>query len=135
VPKPQAAGPRAVPASPARPAAVKAAAKKDRRPAVQPAAQPAYDPMAPRLRRSSGPDRKLQSKLSDLERQIASKEEAVKELERRMAEPGFYADRVSAQKIVAEHQALSREVESLMADWEALQLSAARSESVPSPRP
>jgi ATP-binding cassette subfamily F protein 3 len=132
MPKPQAtAAPRAVTASPARPAPVKPAAKKDRRPA----APPAYDPMAPRLRHSTGPDRKLQSKLSDLERQIASKEEAVKELERRMAEPGFYSDRASAQKIVAEHQALSREVEALMADWEALQVNAARSESAPSPRP
>ena len=52
-----------------------------------------------------------------------------------MSAPGFYSDRAKADRVIAEHQTVSREVEALMADWEALQLSAARSESAPSPRP
>jgi ATP-binding cassette subfamily F protein 3 len=118
-----------------RPAKEKAVAAPPKPGKAQPTQPKSYDPMAPRLRRSNGPDRKLQSRLSELERRIAEKEDAVKELERRMSAPGFYADRAAAEKVVAEHQALSREVESLMADWEALQLSATRSESAPSPRP
>jgi ATP-binding cassette subfamily F protein 3 len=145
---PSAAGPR--PAE--RPHRVVAAAERPRQARAHGAPPPAragkpqpktYDPMAPRLRPSNGDDRrarerdtrKLQSRLADLERQIAEKEAAVKELERRMSAPDFYSDRARADRVIAEHQTVSRQVEALMADWETLQLSAARSESAPSPRP
>jgi ATP-binding cassette, subfamily F, member 3 len=89
-----------------------------------------YDPMAPRLRpQDARADRqarerelkKTKARLAELERRIAEKEQAVKELERQMASPGFYGVRSQADKAVADHKALMWEVGELMVQWEALQ--------------
>ena len=58
-----------------------------------------------------------------MEKRIAEKEKAVKDLEARMASPGFYDDRAHADKVVAEHKALMWEVGDLMSQWEMLQTS------------
>jgi ATP-binding cassette subfamily F protein 3 len=97
-----------------------------------PAAKP-HDPMAPRLRPAGAPPdrqarereaRKLKNRISDLERRIGEKEQAVRDLEHLMASPGFYDDRAQADKAAAEHKALTAEVAALMAEWENLQTSA-----------
>ena len=89
-----------------------------------------YDPLAPRLRPKGAPEdrqarereaRKLKNQISDLERKVAEKEQAVKDLEHLMASPGFYEDRVGAEKAVAERQALLDELTALMSEWESLQ--------------
>jgi ATP-binding cassette, subfamily F, member 3 len=94
------------------------------------APKPSYDPLAPRLRPAGAqPDRqsrerearKVKARLSDVERKIAEKERAVRDVEALMASPGFYEDRARADKAVAERQALLDEVAALMAEWEALQ--------------
>ena len=94
------------------------------------AAQPAYDPLAPRLRPPGSPPdrqarereaRKARARLSDVEKQIAEKERAVRDVEALMATPGFYDDRARADKAVAERQGLLDEVATLMAEWESLQ--------------
>jgi len=128
--------PKPAPAAPARAARPKATpAKPDRAPspagrrAPEPAA-PAYDPLAPRLRPAGAPPdrqarereaRKARARLVEVERQIAEKEQAVKDVEHLMATPGFYDDRAAADRSVAERQQLLDEVESLMSEWESLQ--------------
>jgi ATP-binding cassette subfamily F protein 3 len=88
------------------------------------------DPMAPRLRpRELAQDRHakekaakaLKNRLTSLERQIAEKEQAVRDLEHVMATPGFYSDRQQAEAAAANHRTLSAEVQVLMGQWEALQ--------------
>lgn len=90
----------------------------------------AANPMAPRLR--GGPShaekqaqereaRRRQSRLGELEKQIAAKEQSVKDLETLMASPGFYDDRSRADQAVADRQNLLGQVDTLMAEWEALQ--------------
>ena len=84
------------------------------------------NPMAPRLRKKapapSGKEgRQARTKVRDLEREISTKEGRVRELERAMAQPGFYDDRSEADPLVAEYQALAAEVGELMGAWEALQ--------------
>ncbi len=92
-----------------------------------------YDPLAPRLRpKDAQPDRqarereakRLKARISELERTIAEKEQAVRDLEHLMASPGFYADRATAEKAVASRQALLAEVTAAMNEWEALHGSA-----------
>ena len=89
-----------------------------------------YDPLAPRLRPTdASPDRqsrerearKVKARLSDVERKIAEKERAVRDVEALMASPGFYEDRARADKAVAERQGLLDEVAALMTEWESLQ--------------
>ncbi len=65
--------------------------------------------------------RRARSKVRDLEREISTKEGRVRELERAMAQPGFYEDRAEATPLVAEYEALAAEVNELMGAWEALQ--------------
>ncbi len=98
--------------------------------ASRPAPAPPRDPMAPRLRRPDAAperhvqereDRKRKARISELERRIAEKERAVKDLESRMAAPGFYDDRPAAEKAAAEHKTLMWEVGDLMSQWEMLQ--------------
>jgi hypothetical protein len=98
-----------------------------------PAPQPSYDPLAPRLRPTGAtPDRqarerearKARARLSDVEKQIAEKERAVRDVEALMASPGFYEDRARADKAVADRQALLDEVATLMTEWESLQTAA-----------
>ena len=90
------------------------------------AAPPPPNPMAPRLRKkapaASGKEgRQARTQVRDLEREISTKEGRVRELERAMAQPGFYDDRSEADPLVAEYQALAAEVGELMGAWEALQ--------------
>jgi ATP-binding cassette subfamily F protein 3 len=93
------------------------------------AAVPARDPLAPRLRpRGSAPERQVlerearqrKQRLAEIEQRIAEKERAVKDLEARMAAPGFYDDRDRADTAAAEHKALMWEVGDLMGQWEML---------------
>jgi hypothetical protein len=56
-----------------------------------------------------------------LEAQIAETEQAIREIERAMAAPGFYDDRTAAQPVIDRHQALMWQVGDLMQQWEELQ--------------
>jgi hypothetical protein len=100
------------------------------RPELAASREPAPDPLAPRLRPKGAPpersvrDRELKkrkARVADLEARIAAKEQGIKDIEARMALPGFYDDRTGAEKAAAEHQALMWEVGDLMSQWEALQ--------------
>jgi ATP-binding cassette subfamily F protein 3 len=62
-------------------------------------------------------------RVADLEGRIAAQEQAIKELEQQMAEPGFYERRDKAQAVIARHQALMWKVGDLMNQWEAIQTS------------
>ncbi len=95
--------------------------------------RPAADPMAPRLRTAATPPdrqerqvrerelKKLKNRLSDLEKRIAEKEQAVKTLEAQMASPGFYDDRAQAEKAATDHKTLMWEVGDLLSQWEMVQ--------------
>ena len=92
--------------------------------------QASYDPLAPRLRPPGTASdrqsrerevRKARARLTDVERKIAEKERAVRDVEALMASPGFYEDRARADKAVAERQGLLDEVAALMTEWESLQ--------------
>jgi ATP-binding cassette subfamily F protein 3 len=96
-----------------------------------PAPKAAQDPMAPRLRKpvaseerrlAQREDRKRKARIEELERRIAEKEKAVKDLESRMASPGFYDDRSAAEQAAADHKNLMWEVGDLMSQWETLQV-------------
>ena len=96
------------------------------RQAARGAAPPPAPRMAPRLRKkgsSANPKetRRAGSRVRELEREISTKEGRVRELERVMAEPGFYDDRAEADPLVAEYEALAAEVHELMGAWEELQ--------------
>jgi ATP-binding cassette subfamily F protein 3 len=88
-----------------------------------------YDPLAPRLRPPTGEDRqakereakKAKQRATEVEKQIAVKEQAVRDIEHRMAAPGFYDDRAQADAAVADRQKLLDEVAALMTEWETLQ--------------
>jgi ATP-binding cassette subfamily F protein 3 len=88
-----------------------------------------YDPLAPRLRPPSAADRqgreregrKLKARIAELERRIAEKEQAVRDLEHLMASPGFYDDRARGDQAVADRQRLLGEVSTLMVEWESVQ--------------
>jgi len=91
---------------------------------------PPRDPMAPRLRHAGqAPDRqsverdlrRMRKRLAELEARVTEKEQAVKELESRMAASGFYDDRARAAEAAEEHQRLMWETGDLMGQWEALQ--------------
>jgi ATP-binding cassette, subfamily F, member 3 len=62
-----------------------------------------------------------QRRIQDLEGRIADREQAIKDLERMMATPGFYDDHEAAKPIVDRHQGLMWEVGDLMHQWEVLQ--------------
>ena len=137
-PHAKAAPPKAAPAASA-PAAAPAP-KKEKAPTT--AASPAapspggsngrgagYDPLAPRLRPPTAADRqarekevrKIKNRITDLEKRIAEKEKAVRDLEQLMASPGFYDDRARADQAVADRQRVLSEVAALMGEWESLQ--------------
>ena len=129
-PKPaahQAKGPAAAPHAKPAPPAPKAAHPRHSGP--KPSAPPAYDPLAPRLRPPAAVDsrtrekdaRKAKARLADLEKQIGEKEQRVKDVEGRMASPGFYDDRARADEAVASRQKLLDDVNTLMSEWESLQ--------------
>jgi len=79
-------------------------------------------------KRADGEARKLaraeqarRAKIDELEAEIAAREQEIRDIERAMAAPGFYDNRVAAQPIVDRHQALMWEVGDLMHRWEELQ--------------
>ena len=94
------------------------------------AASSAASALAPRIRQSGAPPerqvlerevKRLKARLSELETRVTQAEQAVKALEARMAEPGFYDDRERASQAADEHQKRMWEAGDLMAQWEALQ--------------
>jgi len=112
-----------------------ASPKTEARPAHAKTAAPspkASDPMAPRLRPAGAMDRqaherearRLKTKIGEIEKTIAAKEQSVRDLEHLMASAGFYDDRAQAEKAANDHKALSAEVAALMAEWESLQSAA-----------
>jgi ATP-binding cassette subfamily F protein 3 len=128
---PAAAAPAASPArpgkAPARPAPDKASPGKGAASAAAPAAA---NPLAPRLRpAAAAPERQLlerelkktRARLAELEKRVTEKEQAVRELEARMAAPGFYDDREQAAEAAEQHQKLMWETGDLIGQWEALQ--------------
>jgi ATP-binding cassette subfamily F protein 3 len=60
-------------------------------------------------------------RIAQLEARIADTEQAIRDLERAMAEPGFFDDRTAAQPTIDRHQSLMWEVGRLMHQWEELQ--------------
>jgi ATP-binding cassette subfamily F protein 3 len=127
---PAASAATAVKAPPVKPGAAKPAAPaKAEKPAPGRAAAP-VDPLQPRLRKPGTPPerqvlerelKKRKQRLAELEQRITEKERAVKEIEARMAAPGFYDDRDAANRSVEEHKSLMWDVGDLMRQWEMLQ--------------
>ncbi len=72
-----------------------------------------------RKKQKAGQARKAE--IERLEGRIAETEVAIRDLEARMAAPGFYDDRAAAQKAADDHQALMWKVNELMQRWEDLQ--------------
>jgi ATP-binding cassette subfamily F protein 3 len=60
-------------------------------------------------------------RVADLETRIADREQQIRALESRMAEPGFYDVKEAADAAVRRHQELMWEVGDLMNQWESLQ--------------
>jgi ATP-binding cassette subfamily F protein 3 len=117
-----------------RQAAADAAARpKPAAPALKPAtAKPAQPATYDEKKRSDAESRKRRrssdargKRIADLEARIAEREQAIKDLETRMAAPGFYDDRTQADAAASRHQALMWEVGDLMNQWETLQSEAA----------
>ncbi len=71
-------------------------------------------------RRQSRADQARRTRVDELETRIAQAEHTIRELERAMAAPGFYDDRLAAQPVIDRHQALMWEIGDLMHQWEAL---------------
>jgi ATP-binding cassette, subfamily F, member 3 len=74
-----------------------------------------------RERKRDQEQKKRHARIADLESRIAEREQAIRDLEASMAEPGFYEDRASSQPVISRHQALMWEVGDLMHQWEELQ--------------
>ena len=66
----------------------------------------------------------LHARITELERRIGEREEAIRRLETEMATPGFYEDAQAAEKTVLRHHNLMWEVGDLMNQWEALETEA-----------
>ena len=72
-------------------------------------------------RRRARAEHARRAQIETLEAQISQTEIEIRELEQKMAEPGFYADRGAAQPAIDRHQALMWRVGDLMHRWEELQ--------------
>jgi ATP-binding cassette subfamily F protein 3 len=72
-------------------------------------------------RRKSRAVQARRAEVEAVEARIAETEAEIRELEARMAAPGFYDDRTASQKAVDAHQALMWKVGELMQRWEDLQ--------------
>ena len=102
------------------------------------------NPLAPRLRNPASSDpkataegerqariaadraeKKRKQRLDEIEKRIAEKEAAVVALEQEMSTPGFFDDRVNAEKAAKDREALMWEVNDLMGQWELMQLESA----------
>jgi ATP-binding cassette subfamily F protein 3 len=75
-------------------------------------------------RKKSRAEQAKRAEIDALEAQIAATENAIRDLEQRMAAPGFYDDRAAAQPVIDEHQNLMWKVGDLMHRWEELQSAA-----------
>jgi ATP-binding cassette subfamily F protein 3 len=60
-------------------------------------------------------------RIDDLESRIAEREQAIRDIEKTMAAPGFYDNRDEAKPIIEKHQTLMWEIGDLMHQWEELQ--------------
>jgi ATP-binding cassette subfamily F protein 3 len=72
-------------------------------------------------RRRARAEQARRARIDEIEARIAETEQAIRELERQMAEPGFFEDRAAAQPVIDGHQALMWTVGELMHQWEELQ--------------
>ncbi len=72
-------------------------------------------------RRQRRADETRRKRIEELEARIADREQAIKDIESSMAEPGFYENHEAAKPMIDRHQALMWEVGDLMNQWEALQ--------------
>ncbi len=72
--------------------------------------------------------RSLLERIAVLEIRIAEREAAIKEIEAKMAAPGFFENREASKPVIDRHQALMWEVGELMSQWEALQVHAGEAE-------
>jgi ATP-binding cassette subfamily F protein 3 len=100
--------------------------KKQKAPAPAPAPQPKVDHAEKKradavARRAQRAAQAHQARIDELEAKIAECENAIRDIERTMAAPGFYDDRAAAQPVIDRHQALMWEVGDLMHRWEGLQ--------------
>jgi ATP-binding cassette, subfamily F, member 3 len=109
-----------------------------RKPAAPKPTEPATAHKREEKKRADAEARKLarqqqarQQRVDQLEARIAECEAAIRTIEARMAEPGFYEDRTAAQPVVEEHQALMWKVGDLMQQWETLQTADIPAEPVP----
>ena len=75
-------------------------------------------------RRKARAEQAKRAEIDALEAQIAATENAIRDLEQRMAAPGFYDDRAAAQPVIDEHHNLMWKVGDLMHRWEELQAAA-----------
>ncbi len=114
-PMPRRTSPKGNSSSPAQ------AAKGTPDPAPRPA--PSYSEKkrvdAEARRRQKAADERAR-RVSDLETRIAEREQAIRDLEAQMGEPGFYEAREAADRVVTRHQALMWEVGDLTNQWESL---------------
>ena len=72
-------------------------------------------------RRKARAEQAKRAEIEALETRISQTEIEIRELEQRMAEPGFYGDRTAAKPVIDRHQALMWQVGDLMHRWEELQ--------------
>ena len=75
----------------------------------------------------------LHTRITDLERRIGEREEAIRALETAMAAPSFYENSQASQEAAARHQMLMWEVGDLMNQWEALHAEASMDGSAKTP--
>jgi hypothetical protein len=71
-------------------------------------------------RKQARAERALQDRIADLESRITEHERAIKDLEARMAAPGFFVEQQVAQPVIDEHQTLMWKVGELLSQWEML---------------
>ncbi len=62
----------------------------------------------------------LQDRISELETRIADTEQAIKTLETKMADPGFYGQHEASKPVLDQHQSLMWRVGELLGQWEML---------------
>ena len=123
----QAPPPAAQPSASAAPVKTKTVPPKpERRKAPEPPAAPVASYVE--RKKSEAEDRRRRRetdqrgrRIADLEARIGEREQAIRDLEARMAAPGFYQDRTEAEAVIARHRDLMWEVGDLMGQWESLQ--------------
>jgi ATP-binding cassette subfamily F protein 3 len=96
---------------------------------AKPRSQPPAGPVSYQEKKKADAEARRQKKaaddrarrIADLEGRIAAREAEIRELETKMASPGFFDERDQAETLVTRHQALMWEVGDLMNQWETLQ--------------